>query len=241
MQPTPKRPASADEAVWPSFRTGIEASAGLAAGGFVFGLLFGVLAMARGFGAANTLLMSATVFAGAAQVAVLEIWNEPLPYLAIAITTALVCSRHVLMGITLYDTLSRNRRLPPFATLFLMTDANWVLTVRDQRAPNRVAFFAGSGAMMYVAWMLGTAAGVLLPGLLDPATISGLKLGGPLFIAILLCIFYQVGSKVRLVAPAVSAVVAVVASHWIGAAGALMTGVAAAAAVTLVREYWRRA
>lgn len=205
----------------------------------MFGLLFGIIAIGRGMTEAQALVMSATVFAGAAQVAVLEIWTDPLPYLPIAITAALVCSRHVLMGITLYETLSKNRRFPPFGTLFLLTDANWVLTVRGPRVSSRVAFFSGSGLTMYAGWMIGTAIGVVVPGLLDDATIGGLRLGGALFMAILLCIFFQGSRPARLVAPLVSAAVAIVASRYTDSATALMVGVAAAALLTLAREFRR--
>jgi predicted branched-subunit amino acid permease len=228
------------EGAWPSLRSGARATGGLAVGGLVFGMLFGIVAISRGLSEWQALLMSATVFAGAAQVAVMEIWSDPLPYLPIAVTAALVCSRHVLMGITLYETLSHNRKRPPFATLFLLTDANWVLTVRDTRVTHRIAFFTGSGLTMYAGWMIGSAVGVIVPGVLDDATISGLRLGGALFMAILLCIYFQGSRWPRLVAPAISAAVAVAASRFLDSAASLMVGVAAAALATLVREQLRR-
>jgi len=225
-----------ERGAWAAFREGAAATVGLALGGAVFGLLFGVLAIGRGLDALQAMFMSATVFAGAAQVAVLEIWREPLPYLPIGITAALVCCRHVLMGVTLYDTLSYRRSRPPFAALFLLTDANWVLTARNTATTHRIAFFVGSGLAMYIAWMVGTLVGVAIPGLLDDATISGLRLGGALFIAILLCIFLRGSRPSRLLEPAIAAAVAVLASRFADNAVALIVGVAAAAGVTLQRE-----
>lgn len=224
----------------PEFRAGVGDTGGLAVGGAVFGVLFGIVALGRGLTEWQALLMSATAFAGAAQVAVMEIWQDPLPYLPIAITAALVCNRHVLMGMTLYDVLVRDRRRPPLAGLLLLTDANWVLTMRDKQAPNRLAYFTGSGIAMYAGWMCGSAIGVALPGLLDAVTITGLRLGGALYIAILLCIFFRGRSRMRMVAPAIAAAVAVGASRWLDHSAALMTGVAAAAVVTLIRELRRR-
>lgn len=226
---------------WPSFVAGFKATAGLAVAGGVFGILFGIIALAKGLDAESTVLMSALVFAGAAQVAALELWQEPLPYLGIFLAVLLVNSRHILMGITLHQTLSANRRRPPYAVLFLLTDANWVLTMKEQQAPHRVAFFAGSGFAMYSFWMVGTVLGVSAPALLDERSLQGLAIGGALYIAILICIFFR-GRKVGiLIAPLASAAVTLVAARFVGTALALLAGVIAAAAVTLLRELYRRA
>lgn len=224
---------------WPSFRAGFAATAGIAVAGGVFGVLFGIIAIGRGFDPLVTVAMSAAVFAGSAQVAVLELWREPLPYAGLFLAAWLVCSRHILMGVTLHDTLSANRKRPPFGILFVLTDANFVLTSRETRAPNRVAFFFGSGVAMYTAWVGGTIVGVAAPALLDARTIAGLSVGGALYIGVLLAIYFKGHAGARLVAPAVSAVVTLLASRHTDASIAILLGVAAAAVVTLFRELRR--
>ena len=226
---------------WPSFAQGFRATAGLAVAGGVFGVLFGVIALAKGLDGGIAVLMSATVFAGASQIAALELWQEPLPYVGIFLAVALVNSRHILMGVTLHDTLSHRRRRPPFGVLFVLTDANWVLTLREQQAPNRVAFFAGSGFAMYSFWVIGTIIGVTAPALLDERTLQGLGIGGALYIAILICIFFRGRNVGILVAPLASAVFTVLAAQYMGSALALLVGVTMAAVVTLLRELFRRA
>lgn len=207
----------------------------------MFGILFGIIALAKGLDAGSTVLMSAAVFAGAAQVAALELWQEPLPYVGIFLAVLLVNSRHVLMGVTLHDTLSNKQRRPPFGVLFVLTDANWVLTVKEKRAPNRIAFFAGSGWAMYSFWLAGTVIGVSAPALLDARTLQGLAIGGALYIAILICIFFRGHKAGFLIAPLASAAFTLLASRYVGSALALLAGVAAAATVTLLRELIRRA
>lgn len=224
---------------WPSFRQGFAATSGLAVAGGVFGVLFGIIAISRGFDPAIAVLMSAAVFAGSAQVAILELWQEPLPYVGLFLAAWLVCSRHILMGVTLHDTLSRNRRRPPFGVLFVLTDANFVLTSRETRAPHRVAFFFGSGLAMYLAWVAGTAIGVAAPALLDARTIAGLSVGGALYIGVLLAIYFKGHAAARLVAPAVSAAITLLAGRYVDASLAILAGVAAAAVVTVMREFRR--
>ncbi len=238
--PQPPADGSRPAKAWPSFCAGFQATGGLGFAAGVFGFLFGIIAMGRGFDASITVLMSAAVFAGSAQVAILELWSEPLPYFGLFLAAALVCSRHILMGVTLHDTLSANRKRPPFLTLFVLTDANWVLTRRETRVENRVAFFAGSGVAMYVAWVIGTALGAAAPGILDARTIAGMAIGGALYIAILLCIYFRGARPAKLIAPVISACITLLASRYVDASLAILAGVSAAAAVTVLRE-WRRA
>lgn len=226
---------------WPSFRAGFRATLGLAVAGGVFGILFGVIALAKGLAPGTTVLMSAALFAGSAQVAVLELWREPLPYAGLTLAVLLVCSRHVLLGVTLHDTLTQGRGRPPFLRLFFLTDANFVLTSRERLAPDRLAFFLGSGMAMYSFWVVGTLLGVLAPALLDERTLAGLAVGGALYIAILIAIYFQGRRAATLAAPALSAAVTLLAGRHVDAALAILAGVAAAAAYTLIRELARRA
>lgn len=224
---------------WTSFAAGFRKTAGLAVAGGVFGILFGVLAHAKDLDPWATVLMSATVFAGAAQVAALELWQDPLPYFGVCLAVMLVNSRHVLMGVTLHSTLARPR--PPFTVLFLLTDANWVLTMRERTAPDRIAFFAGSGSAMYSFWVAGTVIGVSAPALLDSRTLQALAIGGALYIAILIAVFFRGRGVAVLLAPLVSAAGTLLAAHWFSPALSLLCGVVCAAVVSLLRELPRRA
>jgi len=238
----PKEAPSSNEApAWESFKAGYRATLGLAVAGGLFGILFGIISLGHGLSAGGTVLMSAAVFAGAAQVAALELWSEPLPYAGLFLTALLVNSRHVLMGITLHEMLARGRRRPPFGVLFLLTDANWVLGMRGPRVPHRVGYFVGSGFAMYSFWVSGTLIGVVAPSLLDERTLGALGIGGALFIAVLLSIFFQGKPIGRLVAPALSAAVTLAAAQVVESSLAILAGVAAAALVTLLRELARRA
>lgn len=238
--PEPIIDSAMPAAAWPSFRAGFQATGGLAFAGGVFGFLFGIIALGRGFDAGVAVMMSAAVFAGSAQVAILDLWSAPLPYFGLFLAAALVCSRHILMGVTLHDTLSANRKRPPFLVLFVLTDASWVLTQRETRAENRLAFFAGSGVAMYVGWVVGTVLGAAAPGILDARTIAGMAIGGALYIAILLCIYFRGSRPAKLIAPTVSACITLLASRYADASIAILAGVSAAALATVLQE-WRRA
>jgi hypothetical protein len=70
------------------FRAGAAASLGFAASALVFGVIFGAASVTQGIPGLQSIAMSALVFAGTAQFAALELWHDPLPIAAIAVSTA---------------------------------------------------------------------------------------------------------------------------------------------------------
>ncbi len=223
------------------FLIGIKATRSLGAGAIVFGVLFGVAAASRGFSGGEAVLMSATVFAGATQFAALELWTAPLSFSALAVAALLVSSRHALMGLSLPTVLGRPGKRPPFGPLFLLTDVSWILTTKDKDGPHRIAFFLGSGATMYAGWVAGTALGVAIPGLLDETTLRGLGAAGPLFIGMMLVMLAKKSEKPPLLPWAVSAGAALAVQPLLGNSLAILLGVGASAAITLIQARTRRA
>ena len=68
--------------------------------GMPFAMLCGALAVAKGLSPAEVLTMSLVVFAGGAQFAAIQMWSYPVPVAALVISTALINSRHILMGVS---------------------------------------------------------------------------------------------------------------------------------------------
>lgn len=133
------------------------------------GVLFGVLARQAGMPTPAIVLMSALVFAGSAQFLALGLWPAPLP---IVFSTLVVNLRHLMMGASLWQWLSRLGTARLYGSLFFLTDESWALTVGqlDHGTGDR-AFLLGSGLALYVSWIGGTLIGCLASGAIrDPAT-----------------------------------------------------------------------
>ncbi|MCP4470735.1 MAG: AzlC family ABC transporter permease [Gammaproteobacteria bacterium] len=64
----------------------------------LFGVMFGIAAVAAGLENWQALLMCATSFIASGQFAALECWTAPLPLGTIALSVALVSSRNLLLG-----------------------------------------------------------------------------------------------------------------------------------------------
>ena len=76
-------------------RRGYVAALPVALGVGVFGLVYGLVAGQKGLSLAETLLMSAIVFAGAAQMLALELWQEPVPVLSLTIAVMIINLRYM--------------------------------------------------------------------------------------------------------------------------------------------------
>ncbi len=194
------------------------------------GLLFGAIAATKGLSPIEVALMSGLIFAGGAQFAAIEAWIHPAPVLTLAFTTFLINARHVLMSASLSPKI-RLSRTQEFLAFFFLTDETWALSERralDQ--PVTGAYWIAMGALLYVNWTITTTLGAVVGSLLgDPA-----KLGADFaFTALFIGLIAGFGkSRVTLVTVAVSAGVAALVHHFIGApwhvASGALAGIAAA-------------
>ncbi|MFC4172335.1 AzlC family ABC transporter permease [Microvirga sp. GCM10011540] len=212
------------------FRAGLRDIAPAAIAAIPIGLLFGAVAVAKGLSPAEIALMSALVFAGGAQFAAIETWVHPAPIAALAFATFLINVRHVLMGASLSPKI-RLSRAQEFFAFYFMTDESWALS--ERRALDRPvtgAYWVAMAAALYVNWVASTAVGAVLGSFLgDPA-----RLGADFaFTALFIGLIAGFGrSRVTLVTVAVSAIVAALVHHFVGApwhvACGAMAGIAAA-------------
>ena len=169
-------------------RRGARAILPLAPGALLFGLSYGLLAAGAGLTLAEAMVMSLTVFAGASQYLAVELWRAPLPVAAIVLAALVVNLRHLLMGATLAPWLRRFPRPRVLASLFLLVDENWGLTVAALRNGERdLGFFLGAGLVLYPLWPLGGLIGYLAAGRVPDPTRYGLdSLGTAVFLVLLM-------------------------------------------------------
>jgi predicted branched-subunit amino acid permease len=125
----------------------------------------------RGMAWLQAFLMSAFVFSGTAQLAVLQGWTASAAVLPLMATIFVINARYLLYGASLQPWLSAASRPQALATLFVLGDSNWALSMREYHAGYRDAgFIFGSGLATLLPWLVGTLAGHLLgDSLADPA------------------------------------------------------------------------
>ena len=197
----------------------------------LFAMAFGIAARGAGLEGWAAVLMSGAVFAGASQFAALELMTSPVPWLPLLMVVFAVNARHILMGAALYPWFGRlpfAQRLLPAA---LMTDINWAQAIQAyDRGERDLGHLVGSGLLLWVTWLAGTAAGAAL---VDTVSMDLDRLGMDLiFLLFFVCMLTGLRrGRSDDIAWAVAGGTALVAwqvlpAHWHVLAGALAGGVA---------------
>jgi 4-azaleucine resistance transporter AzlC len=167
-----------------SARDGARRAVPLAVAVGVFGVTFGVLAQAAGFGGVATVVFSATSFAGSAQFAAAGVISAGGTAAAAILAAVLLNARYLPIGTSVAPVL--HGPLPErLLRAQLVTDESWALShVGDGRYDRRLLF--GAGLLIYAAWVVGTVAGVLGGDVLGKPQDLGLDAAFPaLFLALL--------------------------------------------------------
>jgi len=148
-----------------------------------FGVSFGVLAQAAGIGAAASIVMSLTTFAGSAQFAIASVLGAGGTTVAAIGAAVLLNARYGPMALAAAGVF-RGGKLRRLFESQLLVDESWALAQRDGQFDRRIMIGAGLG--LYAGWNAGTAIGVMAgDSLADPATL-GLDAAFPaLFLALL--------------------------------------------------------
>src|SRR2546422_2985341 len=119
-----------------TFRDGLVASLALVPSVFVYGSVFGGLAVQAGLTPAQVLGMSVLVFAGASQFVAVPMLAAGAPAVAIIVTTYVVNMRHYLMAATLAPSFRGypRRPLPPLP--HPINDQAFAVAVARPRPPH---------------------------------------------------------------------------------------------------------
>ena len=161
-----------------SVREGLLASLALVPSVFVYGTVFGGLAVQAGLTATQTLGMSVLVFAGASQFVAVPMLAGGAPALAIIVTTYVVNMRHYLMAATLAPAFRRFRRAWLFVIAHVINDESFAVAVARSQPPDpRV--YVGSALAISGAFVGGVAVGVALGGLVERPERYGLDFAFP--------------------------------------------------------------
>jgi 4-azaleucine resistance transporter AzlC len=166
------------------YRDGARAIAPIGIAAVAFGISFGLLARAAGFGVAAPIAMSLTTFAGSAQFAAVSILERGGGVAAAVVAAILLNARYAAISVSVAPIFggSAVRRLGESQ---LIVDESWAISARGGgRFDHRVLI--GAGLVLYACWNAGTLVGVLGGGLLGDPGRLGLDAAFPaLFLALL--------------------------------------------------------
>ncbi|POR48052.1 AzlC family ABC transporter permease [Bosea psychrotolerans] len=168
-------------------RLGVRRVSVLLPGIVVFAVAFGAAAAAKGLSLLETVMMSALVYAGVAQLVAMELWRPEWSWGAIAglaVVTATVNARMVLQGASLQPWFAPYPKALNAAHLFLFTDASWLIGARYHGEGGRdLGVIIGAGVLLWVVWVATTIPGYLLGALVADPRQYGIDLVMPIFFA----------------------------------------------------------
>ena len=211
-------------------REGFVASLALVPSVFVYGTVFGGLAVQAGLRPVEVWAMSVLVFAGASQFVAVPMIAAGAGPLAVIVTTYVVNMRHYLMAATLAPSFRRFPR--PWLALVAhwINDESFAVTVARRRPPDPWVY-VGSAVAIAGAFLIGVPIGTELGGLVERPERWGLDFAFPaVFLAI---IAVQLHRRTDWLVAAAAAVLAVALSlrmpgNWhIVLAGIAVSGAAA--------------
>lgn len=197
-----------------------------------FGLLLGALAAQKGITVPEMILMSATVFAGSAQFVAVDIWREPVPWLLLIVTAAMINLRHLLMGASLAGKIHHFGTGTSLIALFTMVDETWALCEqRAVRAKLTPAYMLTMGGILYANWIGWTGLGAALGTLLgDPARYGADFAFPAIFLTLLVGLWRGPRTGVAIAASAIVAAIVHLSFEgpWFIAAGGIAGALAGA-------------
>lgn len=176
-----------------------------------FGIVAGLTAVQTGQGWLGAVVFSLVVYAGAAQLAALDLLGGGTSVLVVVLTALVINSRFILYSASLAPSLSEVPRGRRLLGSYLLTDQAYAVSLVRFRspvdAPGRWRFYLGASVVMWVTWQLSTVFGALVGG----AVPSEIPLSFAVPLAFLALVVPTVTDTPTAVAAVVSGVVVVVA------------------------------
>src|SRR5437870_3742009 len=155
----------------------LQSAAPIAIAVFIFGVSFGVLAIAAHLPGWSVVLMSVLVFAGSAQFAALGVVTAGGSILTAILAGALLNLRYIATGMAVARSLPGGR-LRRALLGQIVVDESYALAVAagEPGRPDRRTLLV-VGATLYAVWVLGTLSGTLLGPVLGPVLGDPKRLG----------------------------------------------------------------
>ncbi len=151
-------------------RGAVSGAAGIGIAVGVYGISFGVLAVAAGISPAKACVMSMLVFTGASQFAFVGVVAAGGGALAAISPAVMLAVRNAAYGLSLAPILPRRLRVRVLLAQFVIDESTAMARAEDDPAAARRAFLA-TGISVWVCWTVGTLTGALLGGGIgDPRT-----------------------------------------------------------------------
>ena len=175
-----------------------------------FGLIAGAAGIEAGLSAAQTMGLSVFVFAGASQLAAIELIGQDAGVGLIVITALIINARMMMYSASIAPHILGYRNQLKLLMTYVLTDQAYALSIpRFQRTDlsdaHKTRYYLGAALTLWVVWQVTTAIGIVVGAAVPPA----LQLDFAIPLVFLALLSKSIDTSGRQVAAIVGAIVAV--------------------------------
>lgn len=200
-----------------------------------FGLVAGVTAVEAGMTPLQAIGMSVILFAGASQLAAIELIGRTAPVAVIVVTALVINLRFVMYSASIAPYFRRLGAPARWLSAYVLTDQAYAVSLAEFRetAPeerSRLWYYLGASAALWITWQVSTIAGALA----GAAVPDDLSLGFAVPLTFLALLVPALTDRITLLVAVVSAAVGVAAAALpldLGLVTAALVGVAVGVAL----------
>ena len=218
------------------FLAGCRDEAPLQLGVIPFGMLYGIGALAVGMPVWLAQLTSMLVFAGAAQLVIVQMLGAAAGALPIGLTAVLLNLRHMLYSASVAEHVRHLPRRWRVLLAYLLTDEAYAVAILRYARPAgpgpdlRHWYFLGCGLTLWGCWQLSTALGIAFGARIPPEW--DIDFAVPLtFIALLTLLVKERAGQAAALVAAVAVLALAALPYRLGLVLAIVLGLLAGAAV----------
>ncbi|MES3518506.1 MAG: AzlC family ABC transporter permease [Natronomonas sp.] len=153
--------------LWAGIRDSVPINVGIVP----FAMIVGISAVEAGLSVEQAVGMSFVVFAGASQLAAIELLGETAPLLVVVGTAVIINLRMVMYSASIAPYFERYRGRIRATLAYFLTDQAYAMSVAefaDNDDRDRMRYYLGLGGTIWAVWMVGTAAGAILGAAVPP-------------------------------------------------------------------------
>lgn len=178
-----------------------------------FGLVAGVTAVEAGMTPLQAVAMSVLVFAGAAQLAAIELVARSAPVAVVVLTVLVINLRYIMYSASLAPYLRCVRAPARWLSAYVLTDQAYAVSLAEFRETrpterSRLWYYLGGSFALWSGWQVSTAVGAVA----GAAVPDGLSLGFAVPLTFLALLVPALTDRTTLLVAGVSATVGVAAA-----------------------------
>lgn len=219
-----------------AYVSGLRTVAPVLVGIVPFGLIAGAAAVEADLSLAQALGLSTIVFAGASQLAAIDLLGQDAPLLVVVGTALVINLRMVMYSASLAPSFTGVSRRARAVVAYLLTDQAYALSLAADHDDDaaRLWYYLGLATPLWTVWVICTAIGAVVGARLPPWL--PLSFAVPLtFLAILVPAVVDRPSLVAAVVGGTVAVLGVGLPYNLGLLAGAVAGIAAGMAVEVAR------